>query len=109
MRENENFLNLKQIYKLQLTPERKVEAFRRFVIKLKQQKSYGRSLSSRDYFQVDVSLFREEALYMKDLDVEADTHIRLQKACSKCMAEHVRRYVLVYGGESGIFVDHSAY
>ena len=39
----------------------------------------------------------------------ADIHIRLQKACSKCMAEHVRRYVLVYGGESGIFVDHSAY
>ena len=95
MRENENFLNLKQIYKLQLTPERKVEAFRRFVIKLKQQKSYGRSLSSRDYFQVDVSLFREEALYMKDLDVEADTHIRLTKEI-RCLEEMTDEQILCY-------------
>ena len=29
---DEKALNLKQIYKLKLTPERKVEAFRRFVI-----------------------------------------------------------------------------
>lgn len=95
MEENENFLNLKQIYKLNLTPERKVEAFRRFVIKLKQQKSYGKSLSSRDYFQVDVTLFREEALYMKDLDAEADTGIRLTKEI-RCLEEMTDEQILCY-------------
>ena len=92
---DEKALNLKQIYKLKLTPERKVEAFRRFVIKLKQQKSYGRDLNYRDYFQVDVSLFREEALYMKDLDAEADTGIRLTKEI-RCLEEMTDEQILCY-------------
>lgn len=92
---DEKALNLKQIYKLKLTPERKVEAFRRFVIKLKQQKSYGRNLSYRDYFQVDVTLFREEALYMKDLDAEADPHIRLNKEV-RCLEEMTDEQILCY-------------
>ena len=90
---DEKALNLKQIYKLKLTPERKVEAFRRFVIKLKQQKSYGRDLNYRDYFQVDVSLFREEALYMKDLEAEADTGIRLTKEI-RCLEEMTDEQIL---------------
>ena len=39
----------------------------------------------------------------------ADIHIRLQKACSKGVTEHMWCYVKIYGGERGIFVNHSAH
>lgn len=38
-----------------------------------------------------------------------DIHICLPKACSKGVTEHMRCYVLIYGGEGGIFVNHSAH
>ena len=92
---NKQPVNLKQMYEMKLTPERKVEAFRRFVIKLKQQKNYGRDLSYRDYFQVDVTLFREEALYMKGLNAEADTQTRLTKEI-RCLEEMTDEQILCY-------------
>ena len=33
-------MNLQKMYEQRLTPERKVEAFRRYVIKLKQQRNF---------------------------------------------------------------------
>lgn len=88
-------MDLKQMYELKMTPERKVEAFRRFVIRLKQQKSFGQDLSYRDYFRVDTALFREEALYMKDLDAESDTSIRLTKEI-RCLEEMTDEQILCY-------------
>lgn len=88
-------LNLLEMYKMKLTPQRKVEAFRRYVIKLKQQRNFGRNLSYNDYMQVDVRLFREEALYMKGLDVEYDTHVRLSKEI-RCLEEMSDEQILCY-------------
>lgn len=92
---NEPSMNLRQMYERNMTPERRVEAFRRFVIRLKQQKSFGRELSSRDYFQVDTALFREEALYMKGLDAECDTGVRLTKEI-RCLEEMTDEQILCY-------------
>lgn len=67
----------------------------------------------------DVSLLRHSDMGIDFRNVDravsqhflniADIHIRLQKTCRKGMAEHMRRYVLVYGGKRGIFVDHPAH
>lgn len=88
-------VNLKQMYEMKMTPQRKVEAFRRFVIKLKQQKYYGRNLSSQDYLQADMTLFREEAMYMKGLDVEYDMQIRLTREI-RCLEEMTDEQILCY-------------
>ena len=37
-----------------------------------------------------------------------DVHIRLQQTCGKSMPEHMRRDMLLDGGESGILIDHPA-
>lgn len=39
----------------------------------------------------------------------ADIHIRVQKACRKGVAEHMRRDVLFNGCQRGIFVYHPAH
>ncbi len=88
-------LNLLEMYKMKLTPERKVEAFRRYVIKLKQQRNFGRDLSYYEYMNTDIRLFREEALYMKGLDVEYDMHVRLSKEI-RCLEEMSDEQILCY-------------
>lgn len=88
-------MNLKEMYRLKMTPERMVEAFRRFVIKLKQQKYFGRQLDYRDYQRGDPTLFREEALYLKDLDAEYDRNVRLTQEI-RCLEEMTDEQILRY-------------
>lgn len=88
-------MNLKRMYEQKLTPVRKVEAFRRYVIKLKQQRNFGRNLSYHDYMRADIRLFREEALYMKGLDAESDMHVRLSKEI-RCLEEMSDEQILCY-------------
>ncbi len=88
-------MNLQKMYEQRLTPQRKVEAFRRYVIKLKQQRNFGRDLSYYEYVQADIRLFREEALYMKGLQVEYDTHVRLSKEI-RCLEEMTDEQILCY-------------
>ena len=88
-------MNLQKMYEQRLTPQRKVEAFRRYVIKLKQQRNFGRDLSYYEYMQADIRLFREEALYMKGLQVEYDTHVRLSKEI-RCLEEMTDEQILCY-------------
>lgn len=88
-------MNLQKMYEQRLTPERKVEAFRRYVIKLKQQRNFGRDLSYYEYMQADIRLFREEALYMKGLNAESDMHVRLPKEI-RCLEEMSDEQILCY-------------
>lgn len=92
---NKENMNLKEMYRLKMTPERMVEAFRRFVIKLKQQKYFGRQLDYRDYQRGDPTLFREEALYLKDLDAEYDRNVRLTQEI-RCLEEMTDEQILRY-------------
>lgn len=88
-------MNLQKMYEQKLTPQRKVEAFRRYVIKLKRQRNFGRDLSCYEYMQADIRLFREEALYMKGLQAEYDTHVRLSKEI-RCLEEMTDEQILCY-------------
>lgn len=88
-------MNLQKMYEQRLTPQRKVEAFRRYVIKLKQQRNFGRDLSYYEYVQADIRLFREEALYMKGLDADCDTHVRLDREI-RCLEEMSDEQILCY-------------
>ena len=88
-------MNLQKMYEQRLTPRRKVEAFRRYVIKLKRQRNFGRDLSYYEYMQADIRLFREEALYMKGLHAEYDTHVRLSKEI-RCLEEMSDEQILCY-------------
>ncbi|HBN56675.1 MAG TPA: hypothetical protein DD414_07850 [Lachnospiraceae bacterium] len=87
-------VDLSRMYELKMTPERKVEAFRRYVIKLKTRK-WGKSSRHYDYYKVDLSFFREEALYMKDLDVRYDVHVRISREI-RCLEEMSDEQILCY-------------
>lgn len=87
-------MDLHRMYELKMTPERKVEAFRRYVIKLKTRK-WGRNSRHYDYYKVDLSFFREEAFYMKDLDAKHDTHVRISREI-RCLEEMSDEQILCY-------------
>lgn len=88
-------MNLREMYTLKMTPERMVEAFRRFVIKLKQQKYFGQHLDYQDYRRGDPTLFREEALYLKDLDARHGRNVRLDQEI-RCLEEMTDEQILCY-------------
>jgi len=87
-------MDLRRIYELKMTPERRVEAFRRYVIKLKTRK-WGHNSRHYDYYKVDLSFFREEALYMKGLDANYDTHVRITREV-RCLEEMSDEQILCY-------------
>lgn len=91
----EDSLNLQKMYEQRLTPQRKVEAFRRYVIKLKRQRNFGRALNDMDDGQADIRLFREEALYMKGLITECDARVRLSKEI-RCLEEMTDEQIACY-------------
>lgn len=99
-------MNLQKMYEQRLTPQRKVEAFRRYVIKLKRQRNFGREMNYYDYIQADIRLFREEALYMKGLDAEYDTNVRLSKEI-RCLEEMNDEQILCYYTLVKRFRDHA--
>lgn len=98
-------MNLQKMYEQRLTPHRKVEAFRRYVIKLKQQRNFGRDLSYYEYMQTDIRLFREEALYMKGLNVNCDAHVCLDREI-RCLEEMSDRQILCYYTLVRSFQEH---
>ena len=100
-------MDLQKMYEKRLTPERKVEAFRRYVIKLKRQRSLNAELREPAYARTDIRLFREEALYMKGLQAERPKPVKLTKIV-RCLEEMTDEQILYYYTLVGQFKEQKA-